>query len=701
MLKKRLSLALVTAGLAGLCVEAAHGAVWGASSGGATLGQPLDFSAAVRWAADEVQAAECFGADVQVGDRRLLPTQYRVWVEPEGTESARVRVQTHAAVDEPAVSLTLSAACGVPRSKRYVVFADPPGTSRGSATPSNSAGATLLPPDDPVAPRERPDSTPLPSPERASVSAGMAQSVALSGGGWRAVALRGPAVSAASRATRRVAQRAQVRPVAPAASQKASRQHRLAPLRLPRLRLDVAEPLITTGGAVEQALQAVAQATAVARQAASAASSAADRIAALERTVDQLRAETQSSRSQAALLREQLAQSEAPVSTWLLGGVAVVMGGLAGWLAMRLAAARRALARGWDEGRPAARLASTASDAAERPPTVAMAFVHSHIDSIPMGAPRTRPAPAWPPPAPADGWLPSQPGAGEEPLGRQAPVPNVTSGGTPGPARRSAGDVSAAATRVSTATQAGHPTLSTATLPIPVGEEVSASRDVSIDELLDLEQQAEFFVVLGQDEAAIELLVEHLRHTGGGNPLPYLKLLEIHRRRGDRSDYERMRARFNHRFNAYAPEWEVDLQSGLSLDDYPGVLSRLQKVWGRPTDSMVELESLLLRKAQSELFDLPAYREVLFLYGVARDRLDREATKAGEVDVLLPLSEQTEFSSTSPTPLVPLGREDPVGLTSTGYRATAPVDLDLSLDSSRPASIFDALQETPTHPRVR
>src|SRR6185369_12997803 len=70
-------------------------------------------------------------------------------------------------------------------------------------------------------------------------------------------------------------------------------------------------------------------------------------------------------------------------------------------------------------------------------------------------------------------------------------------------------------------------------------------RPVSAEELIDLEQQAEFFVVLGQDEAAIDLLVGHLRDSGGTSPLPYLKLLEIYRRRGERESYERTRERFN------------------------------------------------------------------------------------------------------------------------------------------------------------
>jgi hypothetical protein len=251
------------------------------------------------------------------------------------------------------------------------------------------------------------------------------------------------------------------------------------------------------------------------------------------------------------------------------------------------------------------------------------------------------------------------------------------------------------------ATDSLSPTQVTLALPSIHRLEGTSPRDVSIDELLDLEQQAEFFVVLGQDDAAIDLLVEHLRHTGGGSPLPYLKLLEIYRRRGDLADYERTRSRFNHRFNAYAPEWEVDLQSGRTLVDYPGVLPRLQRVWSRPLDSMAELESLLFRKTRGELFDLPAYREVLFLYSLARDLLDRESADTGQVDLLLPMPSESDFSSTAPAPYLELGRDSMHGHADFEERPTSPVDLDLTLDSDRPTSIFDPLDERPQQSRRR
>jgi hypothetical protein len=223
-----------------------------------------------------------------------------------------------------------------------------------------------------------------------------------------------------------------------------------------------------------------------------------------------------------------------------------------------------------------------------------------------------------------------------------------------------------------------------------------APRDVSIEELIDLEQQAEFFVVLGQDAAAVDLLMQHLRDTGGGSPLPYLKLLEIHHRSGDRTAYERMRIRFNQRFNAYAPDWGADLQAGRSLEDYTGTVPRLQQVWARPLDAMAELEALLFRKSRGELFDLPAYREVLFLYALARDLLDREAVDPHDIDLLLPLADGGEFSSTAPSPFMETAPGDGAGRTASNAkedRSAAPVDLDLS-QATAPISIFDPLDES-------
>jgi len=167
------------------------------------------------------------------------------------------------------------------------------------------------------------------------------------------------------------------------------------------------------------------------------------------------------------------------------------------------------------------------------------------------------------------------------------------------------------------------------------------AREVSVEELLDLEQQADFFIALGQEDAAVDLLMSHLRSSGGQSPLPYTKLLEIYRRQGDRSAYERIRARFNRRFNAYAPDWDVGPLHGRNLEDYPEVVLRLQALWVSPLNAMAVLEAMLFRNDErQELFDLPAYKDVLLLYSLARDLYQQEGLSAADVDLLLPLGDE-------------------------------------------------------------
>ncbi|HEY9025396.1 MAG TPA: hypothetical protein VIP05_13925, partial [Burkholderiaceae bacterium] len=182
--------------------------------------------------------------------------------------------------------------------------------------------------------------------------------------------------------------------------------------------------------------------------------------------------------------------------------------------------------------------------------------------------------------------------------------------------------------------------------------ETAAQRELSVEELLDLEQQADFFIALGQEDAAVDLLMSHLRSAGGQSPLPYTKLLEIYRRQGDRAAYERTRARFNRRFNAYAPDWDTGPTAGRLLEDYPATIAQLERAWHSPLDAMAILESLLFKRDDSsELFDLPAYRDVQVLYSMARDLWQHGGGHAdSQVDVLLPLDDGTAHAgSVAPT----------------------------------------------------
>jgi hypothetical protein len=166
-----------------------------------------------------------------------------------------------------------------------------------------------------------------------------------------------------------------------------------------------------------------------------------------------------------------------------------------------------------------------------------------------------------------------------------------------------------------------------------------APRELTVEELIDLEQQADFFAVLGQDEEAIDLLMGLVRSSGGTSPTPYLKLLEIYRRLDRREAYERIRERFNQRFNGEAPPFEVDFKKGRSLVDYPDVMAQLHAAWGIPQQASAVLNGMLFKRAMPvDPFDLLAYGDLLFLQRIMRDLVDIESGLQG-VDLLLPFDE--------------------------------------------------------------
>lgn len=682
-----LALALVAAGSAKVTA-----AGLGAGDGGATMGQPLNFGVAVRLDPNETLNPECVVAEVVVGDRRLPSYLVRTAVEMTSPTSARVRVQTQSSVDEPVVQIQLSLGCTNRISRSYIVLADPPGMSFAPPPPppalveAGSPPAVALPV--PSAPKEAASALPPPALTPEQVRAREERTARL-------------------REQRLARQRA-----AREARQKAAAAGATA---TPRLRLDLTEPVPSVGTAQAEALAramaAVAEAASAAQAAASAASASAQRIAALEQELEQLRTEGKANRELVAALREQLVESRS-ASRWTapLGLASLILAMLAAWLAWRLGRVQAAQRQQWQQAAAGLGGNGPATSAPgmggfESPSTRSRsahsAFLGPEARSTVIVSPEAAPGPAtvvlpraaartnpaWPPPAPPVAW-PEPPTtvvpdpAPEAVTGAQAEGPRAAKPGSPA--------------LFDPDTQAEPAMQRTKILPLGGRNDETSPRDVSIEELIDLEQQAEFFVVLGQDDAAVDLLVEHLRTTGGGSPLPYLKLLEIHRRRGDHEAYERTRQRFNHSFNAYAPEWGVDPSTGRSLEDYVGVIPRLQEVWKRPLDAMAELEALLFRKSRGELFDLPAYREVLFLYALARDLLDRSVVDSGSVDLLLPMRDLDDIGlddangSSLPLRLEP-GAPKPTAPPEDAT-PTAPVDFDIT-NSDRITSIFNLLDD--------
>jgi hypothetical protein len=730
----RLRSLFITGLAAVLALEVSALGLGGGGSGTAVLGQPLDFAVQLRLAPGESIEERCVRARVNLGERVLVPAAVRTSLEYTGPQTVRVRVVTATSVDEPVVTVAVTAGCTASVTRSFVLFADPPdmpeaavlamaqapvpvnevlpgapagdaaaagftaadstaaGQALGTGAGTSRAAADVAPAAALAAPGTATDATALAAPEdpAAARRAAQARAQAQAEGAARLERQRAQR-EARARARQQAAERVRV--------QAAERPSALAAAG-PRLRLDAPEPPPSAEAqAVEQAIQAVAQAASAARAMAASASAAEQRIVALERTVEELRGQAQTNAQANMALRAQVAKAQG-ANHWMgpLLLAFLVLGALAAWLAWRLAELQRLRRAGWREAAApgAAASESLTPQGAQRqaladPPsqqmTMPIPFVTSELMTQ-VPAQRQRSAPAWPRPVTA---APETVPDALPPAG----VPAAPAGAAPAFTNSAASAVAAVA-----AARADHgpedAMQRTDVLPAHLRPGLATAREVAIEELIDLEQQAEFFVVLGQDESAIDLLVDHLRNTGGGSPLPYLKLLEIYRRRGDREAYDRTRTRFNHRFNAYAPDWDADLLHGRSLEEYEGVLLRLQQVWPRPLDAMAELEALLFRKSHGELFDLPAYREVLFLCALARDLLDRESLDSGTVDLLLPLSlglvaAASVASAVSPgiVDLGPTSQADPP--------PTAPVDLDLSQSEQR-TSIFDPLDDLPTRP---
>ncbi|HNU12226.1 MAG TPA: hypothetical protein PKJ45_12830 [Rubrivivax sp.] len=591
-----------------------------------TLGRTLDHAIGLRLDPGERLEPECVAAEVVVGETRLPPEAVRTRLEGEGTQRV-LRVRTTVPIDEPLVAMSLSLGCPPKLQRRFVVFADPVAPSAPSA-PMTAVAAS----SEAASRAEGITEVRAVAPETAAVPA-------VRGARAATIAAREATTPAPRPPRRRAARRTApaATPAAPAAPAPAA-----VGAGRPRLQLDPEPVPVMTRSA--EALQAEA-AEAAAQAAAEAASAAAQRIAALEQAIERLRTDSAADREALLELRRRAAEADqsAQWTPWLLA-LAAALALICAWLWLKLRRLQQEGELAW---------------AAAARGTAAASATHPASDHGPVPTVAT----------------PITAGEGKVPHAGVArpPADPGTSGALP------AQTLSEPTGEVSTVER---------TEVLPLGwraEEADDAQDVSIEMLIDLEQQAEFFVVLGQEDAAIDLLVEHLRNTGGGSPVPYLKLLEIYRRQGDREAYERTRTRFNHRFNAYAPDWSADPGQGRPLEDYPSIIARLQQVWASPIDAMAELESLLFRKARGETFDLPAYRDVMFLYSLARDLLDRESLERGDVDVLLPISEGGE--GTQPMSLEDLPAHEDSGMMDLDQQPTVPLDLDVT-QPLMPESLF-------------
>jgi hypothetical protein len=140
LLTPRKTLALLVMGLGANTFALSVGPLQGTTG----VGRPLDLSARVQLDS-RGRDAGCVRADVLYGDTPLAPEQLNVDVVRHEGDDAVVRVRSPRLVNEPVVTVVLSAGCQDPMTRRFVVLADPPRDAPLAAAPQPARAILPVP----------------------------------------------------------------------------------------------------------------------------------------------------------------------------------------------------------------------------------------------------------------------------------------------------------------------------------------------------------------------------------------------------------------------------------------------------------------------------------------------------------------------------------------------------------------------------
>ncbi len=568
-------------------------------SGATLIGQPLDVTGVLRLDVSDDPAALCLEADVFHGDTRVDASRVAVTVERVSASEARFRIRSSVAVDEPVVTLYVRAGCIQRSARRYVLLADV-----ASDTPNNNAlvsrAATL--PVVPLVPGANAAAAGTASTGASSTPAAPASASKAARPAKPRPASPQAAAAASDAGQPRAAESVPAKPqrAAPVDRKPApgTARLKLEPLDLgpsvdgvPRLRSS-RELASAPDGNEQRRAEVMAWWRAINAQPQDVLREA-QRVQALEADAKGLR--DSSVRTQAELTDLRVRLERAEQTRYLNPLVAA--------LALLLLAALAGagyfwhLARKRAQGQPAWWRGAKA-DADSQPDA---------LDSrLPQKAVYT------------SGKQSAADGVDVDldfDLGADDPfVASMPFAVAPDGLKKKPGDAAAVIPWSKPVQQpAALEDLSMA----PSGSE----RATLAEDLYDVQQQADFFVALGDFPQAIELLKDHISTQPQTSAVAYLDLLKIYHQLDRRDDYEELRMDFNQAFNAQAPEFDSFGNVGEGLAAHPKAMSRIEALW--PSSKVLDLlEESIFRKPGTdggEAFDLEAYRELLLLHSLAKE----------------------------------------------------------------------------------
>jgi len=172
-------------------------------------------------------------------------------------------------------------------------------------------------------------------------------------------------------------------------------------------------------------------------------------------------------------------------------------------------------------------------------------------------------------------------------------------------------------------TSATHPT---ATVPSPTGiqptpiEPAQTSIEPAVsgetDQAIEL---AEIMLSMGLGHGAAQTLVEKIRSEPKQALRHWLKLLEIYRKNGQQTEFERSAEELRLHFNVRPEDWHPQPNQQRTLESFPHIVKRLTELWGT-ADCLVYMQNLLAdnRGGTRSGFPQAVAEELLMLINVMR-----------------------------------------------------------------------------------
>lgn len=627
----------------------------GNGNGTVVLGAPVDLSFELQPDPGTDVASSCVTARLVAGDNAISDNKVRVIPLPEvrGRPSG-VRVLASVSLDEPVLTVTLSAGCNGKTTRSYTFLSELPTTVSRSASASPVDLSRLSAPSSGGGAGSQP--TPSVGGASAAASAVVAQDSRPSGQvPAPARAARPPAAD-----NRAPGSATALRPAtrAGAGAPGTSGGTSAAPAARSRLVVEPLDAWLDSPLALRSTAQLPAapseEMSALRAQAAALWKSlnvqpdelqkADERLKALESDTAALRAQAAKDRTVAGQLQQQLESMEQerfPATVvYALGGLlALALLGVA-WMWARVRSASDKAVRSWRDSVALGARAGAASAQDEV------------LDVVPQSG---------------DTWLPSE----TQPHANAAAANPEPGTMPPRPAAPETVEPRFVATSPAVSAPAplrAQPVF--APPPAPVVPHI-----VNPEELFDIQQQAEFFVSVGEHQQAIEVLKHHIAQHRETSPLAYLELLRLYHTLSRVDEFAQLRTQFMQSFNAQVPEFAGFHRTGRMLYHYTDALAEIEAEWSTPA-VLGLLEKFLFRRTGAEAvepFDLAAYDDLLLLLAIAQ-------TTPASARGALPPRKRT-------TPLAP-PLSDAWGAPAAAAPVVAPHD-DLPLDSLAASLEFD------------